>query len=49
MDIAVRDLDDGSTITILTGSVSDQAALHGLPASIINLRLILLFGAWRTK
>jgi len=42
MNIAVRNLDVGSTITILTGSVSDQAALHRLPGSIRDVGLLLL-------
>ncbi|MBN1979206.1 MAG: hypothetical protein JW918_17555 [Anaerolineae bacterium] len=43
MDIAVRSGEDGSTITTLTGVVSDQAALHGLLGSIRDLGLLLLF------
>jgi hypothetical protein len=42
MDIVARNLDDESTIAILTGSVSDQAALHSLLCSIRDLRLLLL-------
>ena len=42
MDIVVKSGDDGSTITILTGTVSDQAALHGLLGSIRDLGLLLL-------
>jgi hypothetical protein len=42
MDIVVRSGDDGSTITTLTGTVSDQAALHGLLGSIRDLGLLLL-------
>jgi hypothetical protein len=37
MEIVGRNFDDGLTITILAGSVSDQAALHGLPGSIRDL------------
>jgi hypothetical protein len=42
MEIAVRSHDDGSTITTLTGTVSDQAAFHGLLGSIRDLGLLLL-------
>ena len=42
MDVAVRIDEDGSTITTLTGVVSDQAALHGLLGSIRDLGLLLL-------
>ena len=42
MDVTVRSGDDGSTITTLTGTVSDQAALHGLLGSIRDLGLLLL-------
>jgi hypothetical protein len=40
--IVATNLDDGSTLTILTGSVSDQAALHGLLGSSRDLRQLLL-------
>ncbi|MFC1975890.1 hypothetical protein ACFLXQ_05790 [Chloroflexota bacterium] len=40
MDIVVRSGDDGSTITTLTGIVSDQAALHGLLGSVKDLGLL---------
>jgi hypothetical protein len=42
MDIVVRSLDDGSTITILMSSMSDQAAVYSLPDSIKDLKLLLL-------
>jgi hypothetical protein len=42
MEIVVRSGDGGSTITTLTGVVSDQAALHGLLARIRDLGLLLL-------
>jgi hypothetical protein len=42
MDIVVRNLDDGSTITILTGSASDQAAFLSPLCSIRDMRLLLL-------
>lgn len=42
MDVTVRSDEDGSTITTLTGVVSDQAALHGLLGSIRDLGLLLL-------
>ena len=42
MDIVVRGGDGGSTITTLTGTVSDQVALHGLLGSIRDLGLLLL-------
>jgi hypothetical protein len=41
IDNVVRNLDDVSTITILTGSVSDQAAWHRLLRSIKELWLLL--------
>ena len=34
---------DGQTITCLSGSVADQAALHGLLAQIRDLGLTLLY------
>jgi hypothetical protein len=42
MDVVVRSDEDGSTITTLTGTVSDQTALHGLLGSIRDLGLLLL-------
>jgi hypothetical protein len=41
IDNVVRNLDDVPTITILTGSVSDQAAWHRLLRCIKELRLLL--------
>ena len=42
MEIVIRSGDGGSTITTLTGIVSDQAALHGLLSCIRDLGLHLL-------
>lgn len=42
MDVAVRSSDDGSVVTTLTGTVSDQSALHGLLGSVRDLGLLLL-------
>ena len=42
MTVTVESNDDHVTITTLTGSVADQAALHGLLARIRDLGLPLL-------
>jgi hypothetical protein len=42
LTIAVESVGDRITTTTLTGSVSDQAALHGLLARIRDLGLLLL-------
>ena len=42
MAVAVESSDDRAAITTLTGSVADQAALHGIPARIRDLGLPLL-------
>jgi hypothetical protein len=42
MVIAVERSDDGQPITVLTGKVSDQAALYGLLSRIRDLGLPLL-------
>jgi hypothetical protein len=42
MAITTEKLDDQATITTLTGSIADQAALHGILARIRNLGLPLL-------
>ena len=42
MTIAVRTGDDGLAITVLTGIVADQSALHGLLARIRDLGMPLL-------
>jgi hypothetical protein len=42
MTLAVQTGDDGLAITVLTGTVADQSALHGLLARIRDLNLALL-------
>ncbi len=42
MAITVANSDDRTTITTLTGPVTDQTALHGLLARIRDLGLFLL-------
>ena len=42
MTVAVQRCDDGLVITVLTGIVADQSALHGLLARIRDLNLPLL-------
>ena len=42
MDITTKRLADGPTITVLTGVVDDQAALHGLLNRIRDLGIPLL-------
>ena len=42
MSIAFEQAEDGSTVTVLTGSVIDQAALYGLIARMRDLGLPLI-------
>jgi hypothetical protein len=42
MSIAVEPAKDGSTLTVLTGSVADQAALYGLINRMRDLGLPLI-------
>jgi hypothetical protein len=42
MALATEHSEDGTTITILTGTVNDQPALHGLLARVRDLGLSLL-------
>jgi hypothetical protein len=42
MSIAFEQAEDGSTVTVLTGSVADQAALYGLINRMRDLGLPLI-------
>jgi hypothetical protein len=42
MSIALEQAEDGSTLTVLTGSVIDQAALYGLIGHLRDLGLPLI-------
>jgi hypothetical protein len=42
MDIGVRRRADGPTVTVISGTVADQAALHGLLNRIRDLGIPLL-------
>jgi hypothetical protein len=49
LDLQVESTENGSPITTLSGTVTDQAALHGLLRQVCDLGLVLLSVEWLSE